>query len=181
MTAKVTFDSQVFTYLVEANSGGYDPMADPDSDLARERVAAFRVFLYHPIIAMVPTVTREVHGIPDSAWRNEHELFRKVHFVDIPLDPAKVDALASYYRSLHRDMDDCRVVAEAELWRMDFLLTFDDDLMKHLSHRTGYVVLATPSWFWHFMKVLPGTPPTWTPHPTHPLYQATWWRWETAG
>lgn len=176
--SQVTFDSQVFTYLVEANAGAYDPAKDPDHTTAQERVAALRIFLYHDIIIVPPTVAREFRNIADPSRRKEHELFAHVHLIETDhLDPAKVDALARYYYGLHPSMNDCRIVAEAELLRVDFLLTRDADLINRLGHRPGYPVLATPSWFWRFMKIPRGASPKWTPHPTHPLSQTDWWRW----
>lgn len=181
LAPQVTFDSQVFTYLVEANSGAYNPATDTDQAVAQERIAALRIFLYHDVIVIPPTVAREFRSISDPERRQEHELFARVHLIEPDhLDPAKVDALATYYHGLHPSMNDCRIVAEAELLRIDFLLTHDADLFKHLGRRPGYPVLALPSWFWQFMKIPRGKPPKWAPHPTHPLSQADWWRWTVA-
>lgn len=146
MASQVTFDSQVFTYLIEANSGDYDPTTDPDQVVAQERVAALRVFLHHDIIVIPPTVGKESKSIPDHDRRKEHELFAHVHLIQPDhLDPTKVDALASHYFKFHPSMDDCRIVAKAELLRIDFLLTHDTNLLKRLGHRKGYPVLATTS------------------------------------
>lgn len=178
MAKQVTFDSQVFTYLVEANSGAYDPATDRDHAVAQERVAALRIFLYHDMIIIPPTVVREFTGISNPDRRKEHELFAHVHLIEPDhLDPAKVDALASYYYGIHPSMNDCRILAEAELLRIDFLLTYDADLLKSLGRRPGYPVLATPSWFWRFLKIPRGASPKWTPHSTHPLFGTVWWRW----
>lgn len=174
----IALDSQAFTFLIRANSGSYDPTTD-DPDLAAEHIAVFRVFVYYPgLILGLPTVTREIKPIPDPSWKREHEIFDRVHLlIGVPLPAQKVDALAKYYEILHRDLDDCRVVAEAELSRVNFLLTYDFDLIKHLEQKTGHLVLCKPSWFWGFLKLPAGTPPNWAPFPSsHPLALATWWR-----
>lgn len=75
-----------------------------------------RIFLYHDVIIIPPTVAKEFRGISESARRQEHEDFVSVHLIEPDhLDAAKVDALAGYYFTLHRDMDDCRIMAEAKI------------------------------------------------------------------
>lgn len=178
--ARVTFDSQCFTYLVKANAGDYDPSADPDGAVGEQALAAFRIFLHYDIITVLPTVMSEIRGIQDPDKREAHEMFQRVHLVEVPLDHQKVTALATYYQLLHpgeKRLADCQVVAEAELHRIDFLLTFDAEMMSHLSGKTGYVILTSPAWFWRFMRVAHGSQPKWVPHYSHPLAQATWWRW----
>jgi len=178
--ARVTFDSQAFTYLVNATSGLYDPTADPDRAVGEQSLAALRVFLHHPVIIVLPTVMAEVKAIGDAEKREAHLMFHRVHLVEFHLDREKVDALARYYQRSHpgaRRFQDCQVVAEAELARIDFLLTFDPELIRHLDRRTGFVKLRTPAEFWQFMSVPPGSQPKWEPHSTNPLSQATWWRW----
>lgn len=176
----LALDAQVFTFLIQANSGLYDPATDSDLALATERVAVFRVFLYYPgLILALPTVTRETGSIADPEWRRDHELFGRVQLLTgMPLPTQKVDALAVYYESLHPShINDCRIVAEAELARVDFLLTYDFDLLKRLAAHTGHLQLEKPSSFWTFLNLPRGTPPNWIPHSSHPLAQANWWRW----
>ena len=141
-------------------------------------MAALRVFLYHDVVIIPPTVGKEFRRITDPARRQEHEMFARVHLIEPNhLDPKKVDALARYYFRLHPEMNDCRIVAEAELLRIDFLLTYDKDLFKRLGRLEGYPLLVSPSWFWDFMKIPRGTAPKWEPHPSHPLAGASWLRW----
>ena len=71
-------DSNVWTYLLQANSGQYDPFTDPHQKLAKERVAAYRIFLYQPVLSVVPRVSKEIEAIPDPKLREEHERLRDV-------------------------------------------------------------------------------------------------------
>jgi hypothetical protein len=185
MSHRVSFDSQVFTYLLRASEDGYHPDHDPlGPDVARECVAALRVFLYateYGNLVLLPTVVEEYQQIADAQLRRLHEIRRAVYFVSRPVDPQKVKALAGYYFGFHgrtdRERMDCRIVAEAELTRVDTLLTFDSDLIKDLKGRTDFVSLVSPSEFWTQINVSPGTPPKLMPSPGHPLNDVDWWKW----
>ena len=69
-------DSMIVDYLVQAMDIGYNPSADPDQDLATERVAAFRLFLWNDM-TVLPTVLSQLAATRDSAWR--HRLERCPH------------------------------------------------------------------------------------------------------
>ena len=62
----VAFDSQVLSYFLTANSPGYNPDTDPDTELAPQRLAAFRLASWTKIY-LLPVVEREVHPIPGEA------------------------------------------------------------------------------------------------------------------
>lgn len=177
---QIAFDSNVLTYFLEANSAGYDPSADPDQTLARERVSAYRLFLYADRAFVVPTVEREAKRIRDAFRRDEHLRFIWYHFMEIlesSLDAAFVTKRMTELCAYHADGDDCRALAEAEAGRVDVLVTFDKTLKKRLQPRTN-ARLKSPAECWVDLDVPRGTPPRFTPADGHPLQHATWWRWE---
>jgi hypothetical protein len=51
-------------------------------------------------------------------------------------NPDAVERGAAEFVSLHADVDDCRILAEAEDIGFVNLLTFDNDFVKHLASRT---------------------------------------------
>lgn len=178
--ARITFDSVVFWYFARAASGSYDPAKDTNRILAAQRVAALRIFLYHDLITVMPTVAEEVRAVSNPKRKELHDMFLKVHFVQHPIDPKKVDSLARYYQRFHggpKDEKDCRIVAEAELTRMDYLLTWDGSLWKHLQRRTGYLKIVSPAQFWEELNLPRGRKPRLEPAPSNPLASVPWWRW----
>lgn len=173
---RVAVDGNVLSYLIQANTLGYDPSTDPDKKLAPERKAAFRLLLYLPCIYLVPTISEEIENIPDLNLRKQHTEVRDILFDEVlNLNNEAVNDLAVTYYDLHKSRKDCRLVAEAKLGCLDVLLTFDQDLIKHLSGYTDQLMLTTPSAYWGGLDH--SRPPKWVPHPAHPLYNAGWWKW----
>ena len=70
-------------------------------------------------------------------------------------------------------------VAEAEFADsanpLSVLVTFDDDLIAHLTGRTR-LTLQYPSAFWQSLGIGPGATPVNAPHPSNPLAHMDWWR-----
>lgn len=60
------------------------------------------------------------------------------------LDAHAVDARARHYNQFHNDMDVRKLVAEFEEAALDFILTFDRDLLRHFRHRAN-ISLMMPS------------------------------------
>jgi hypothetical protein len=75
----VALDSDVFTFLMQANTTGYDPTQDDDVKAAMEKVAVFRVFLHVERIVALPMVKKQVARIPHADFRTVHQGFLMVH------------------------------------------------------------------------------------------------------
>jgi len=169
----------ICTYLLEAYTEGYDPLSDPQHELADERVAAYRLFLHEAALSIVPTVSGEIEAIPKLKAREAHIALRDVHLVEIlGLDEGAVQKRTEELLRYHPKEKDCRIVAEAELGGLMILLTFDRELLKNLGGKTQ-LYLVSPSERWRQLQIPYGTPPQWAPHPSNPLYKALWWRWDS--
>jgi hypothetical protein len=179
MRAFVGVDTNVLAFLAQAASGMYDPAVDGDAILKAERVAAFRVFLYSPCIAVTPTVNEEVERTADPRERAELEGWKETLLVELlDVHPGAVEARALLLRQYHAGERDCRIVAEAELGGLGVLLTFDKNLRKHLDGRAVPLRLRYPSQYWAELQIPRGQAPYWSPAPANLLRTATWWRWE---
>jgi len=182
MKATVGLDTNVLDYLVRAMTEGYHPEIDPDPILAKEKVAAFRIFLYIDAIAVGPTVNSEIEETEDREFRHKLTDLRDNLLVElVNIDATEVEKRAQFLSQFHkgeRNWRDCLVVGEAEIGGLEVLLTFDNDLKKRLNGRTGSLRIMTPSEYWSQMNIPRGQRPRWSPGRTNPLYRATWWRWE---
>lgn len=176
----VALDSDVTTYLMQANTAGYDPARDCDMEVAPERKAAFLVFLHIERIVALPTVRRQVARIADTDLRALHQGFELIHLDEPRLDEATVAIRARELEQYHKggpgEEEDCRIVAEAELAGADALLSFDEDLRKRLGPHARLRLLA-PSEYWTALGITQGTRPPKEPDRSHPLYSSAWWRW----
>ena len=178
MRASVGVDTNVLAFLAQAASGVYDPAADADAILKPERVAAYRVFLYSPCIAVTPTVNEEIERTTDPRERAELVGWRHTLFVELlDVHPGAVEARTRRFRQHHTGERDCRIVAEAELAGLDVLLTFDKTLRKHLDGHSTPLRLRYPSEYWAELQIPRGQVPGSSPDPTNPIHTATWWRW----
>jgi hypothetical protein len=176
----LAIDSNILTYFLDALSGTYDPDLDPNPTIARERVAAFRLFLYGPKLYIVPAVKKEAERIRHVDKRETH--LRWIYYslgevLESWYEEDDVKARQQKYLGFHKGEMDCRAVAEAEAGGMDAFLTYDHQLLKALAGRTEKISLKRPSEYWNDLAIPPGTPPTLSPHTTNPLAKASWWRW----
>ena len=166
----VAFDSNVLTAFLDSN-GTTDAASG-------EALASFRLFLYAQDLTILPTVTAEAWRIPSEAKREEHLRWVWYSFPEAQLDhlSAQVTARAEQLVPLHpeRDIDDCRIVAEAEHERVDVLATIDRRIKRLQPHTS--VRLLTPTAALDFLGVTPGVPPCRQPATGHPLHGANWWR-----
>jgi hypothetical protein len=177
----VGIDSPALTYLVEAIKPGYDPSAD-DPVLAAERVAMVRNYVYGGVqFWVLPTVECEYNRIrdPDRHLRHERAAWILLHNAPIRVSAAAIDTRAAELLPFHAGISDCLIVAEAELADsanpLSVLVTFDDDLIDHLTGRTR-LTLQYPSAFWQSLGIGPGATPVTAPHPSNPLAHVDWWR-----
>lgn len=185
-------DGMVWTHLVNAFSGIYTPEGQPDPRLREQEVAVVRLSFWGVEMYIPPTVQVEVGRIRDPCCLQAHRLLRNIVLEEIQAEQldktfiAQRVAVLSKFHKGRRDQGDCRIVAEAEAaWPSDIgfcpgriarLLTLDDGLRKHL---TGHalVALVEPAAYWEELAIPRGTRPRWTPAPSNPLSQVSWWRW----
>ncbi|HSB82387.1 MAG TPA: type II toxin-antitoxin system VapC family toxin [Candidatus Methylomirabilis sp.] len=179
MTASVGVDTNVLAYLAQAASGIYDPAADPDAVLMPERVAAYRIFLHSACVAVTATVNEEIERTANPKERAELVGWKDLLPVEVLNAPA--DAIAQrarWFQRYHHELQDCQIVAEAEIGGLEVLLTFDRTLRRRLDGRSPTLRLRSPSEHWRELQIPRGQPPRWSPTPTNPIADATWWRWE---
>jgi predicted nucleic acid-binding protein len=176
-----SFDSNVLTYFLEANSGAYDPTTDPDTALAAERLTAYRLFLYGPSLWIVPSILREAEAIRNAAKREEHLRWIYYSLREILpewLNEDDVLERQNRYGQLHPSGNlDCRALAEAESAGLKRFITFDSKLIRRLAGHTDRIVIQSPTQCWTTLAIPQGASPRLLPHDIHPLAQAQWWRW----
>ena len=174
----IAFDSNVFTFFLEASSGDYHaPARDPLRD---QRIAAFRLFLYaQPVI--LPTVTREAEGIRQQDHLRRHLDSIAFQFNEFLPDEKWMVLIERRARELERfhpgKLNDCQIVAEAEADNVPVLVTFDGDLRRRLTSHAK-VRIETPEDCWESMAIPRGSREGWRPAPANPLLDETWWRWD---
>jgi len=173
----IAIDSQCLTYLIDV----IQTVVRPTDDLALEKIALFRLYLYLPAtLEVTPTVEAECAKIRNVTRRELHESFISVLFGQLPPPSAHIahliDNRATELGYYHKGINDCRILAECEFSTFDYLLTYDDRFHKNLSGRSK-VNLQKPSELWANLGIPKGTPPTKRPHSTNPLDKEQWWVW----
>lgn len=177
MAESIAIDSNVLTYLVEVTEPGYDPAKDRP-ELAAERIAMLRVFLYGGRDFWVsPTVKREYGRIRNQAWLSRHDSLTGVLLLDQDLNVSDdtIDRRVAELVQHHRKTRNCRILAEAELMGLRTLLSFDPKLANRLGPHTN-VQIISPSGYWRLLNVPVGARPVWSPAPLNPLAGVGWWR-----
>jgi hypothetical protein len=165
------------TYLVEAIQPGYNPAAD-NPVLAVERVAMVRSLVYGGVrFWVMPTVQSEYDKIRDPSRHLRHQRTAWILLHDAPVEapPGAVEARASELQAFHPQAHDCRIVAEGERAGLSELVTFDEELIAHLTRHTP-LALTRPSTFWQSLGIGPGAVPALQPGPSNPLAHVDWWR-----
>ena len=173
---RVGLDSQCLSYLLDAISEVNEPI-DP---LALERIALIRSWFYleEGTLFITETVMKEVAKMRASDRRDFHESFVRTLFHDYPV--GNVDAVvtrALYFKSIHPEPNDCRILAESEELGIDVLLTYDRNFIRRLTTVSSTVRLMTPCSYWDSLRIPRGALPKTVPHHTNPLSTQTWWRW----
>ena len=172
----VGIDSNVLSYLVEPLDSRYDPSMD-HSSLKPERIAIVRIYFYKGLSYYVtPTVRLEYQRIRNTVRRDLHD--RLCQF--LLLDPWSLNQTAAHKRTSdlltnHSDLDDCSIVAEAELMGLQALITCDGDLITHLRPLTN-VLIIRPSDYWKSIGIQSGGKPVIAPASSNPLSTLNWWR-----
>jgi len=175
----VALDANAFTYIIQGLSASGD---GPQGNLAAEKIALVRAFLYRPegfCFVLPPTVIRQCERISDPLWRETHERWH-VHFgvLHPPPDPDLVESKAAGYGPSEKDYEDCKIRAECELtpWVSD-LITRDTRLLEKQHLAPGRVRLWAPVAFWEYLDIPRAYPPSVLPGSDHPLSRTNWWVW----
>jgi predicted nucleic-acid-binding protein len=169
-------DSQCFTYLITA----LEKVEEPTGPLAAQKKALFRSFLYSGASHFItPTVDKEWRQIPDKAKRKMHEIWNSVHIGTMRFwsagQEAKVSARANEFVAIHPRMNDCLILAEAEVLGANKLITFDQRFLEQLAP-ISTIKMVTPEDHWLSMRIKPGTKPKVIPESSNPASRETWWR-----
>lgn len=186
MNSTIALDSNLLTYLLRAMSPSYNPETDKGKYVP-ELIAIFRCYIYvAQTFYITPTVVEEYLKISDSKEENGvkfkdlHQRLHKLMLMDLSPAPCpkKVDCRKDYYLKYHKTVNDCKILAEAEIGRMDILLTNDDEFYNRLHRHTKSLKLMKPTEFWESLKIAKGSRPILEPRHENPLYGKNWWRWQ---
>lgn len=172
---KVGLDSQCLSYLLDAVAG----IEEPTDALAGERKALIRIWFYTlGTFYVSETVVKEVGAIRTADRREFHDGFVQTLFLDLPVrDRAAVELRTAQLMVSHPQMNDCRVLAEAEDLGLCAILTYDREFKRRLDSASGVVEVMMPSAYWSSLNIPEGASPITAPHHSNPLSGQSWWRW----
>ena len=117
----------------------------------------------------------EVKNITDNGRAGLHEIAMHMYGELANLPDREVARRSAELQIHHPRVNDCTIVAEAELGGLESLLTLDADLRDNLNLRSPLRIVKA-SEFWATEAPAPGTRPAHIPAPGNPLANATWWR-----
>ena len=169
----VGLDSQCYTYLIDAMA----KLDKPTDDLAEQRIALFRIFLYcNGGLFISPTVRTEYQRIRSKERADFHEEWTTLFPETQPVYAARIEVRVTELQAYHPDADDCRVLAEAEDAGLSVLLSFDSRFISRLSRHTT-VSIMRPLDFWSSLNIPRGSTPTTSPRFDNPMADQSWWQW----
>jgi predicted nucleic acid-binding protein len=174
----IAIESNTLTYFIEAISRAYDPQKDMSKELAKEKIAMVRIYLYtDATYHVLPTVINEYFYINDDHWRKEHEEVVSILCLDHwKFNVQQLEIRKDYLLKHHRKQSDCMILAEAEAANMDYLLTYDKTFINKLAANAERVKIIKPSDYFDGLRIKPGSPPVKSPKPPNTLSQKKWWR-----
>jgi predicted nucleic acid-binding protein len=164
------------SYLLDAIAG----VLEPTDTLALERKALVRSWFYlqEGTFFITETVMKEVVEMRACDRRDFHESFVMTLFNDYPVGNADAVARrARDFKAIHREINDCHILAESEELGIDVLLTYDNDFRRRLANVSPTVRIMTPCLYWDSLGIPRGALPRTVPHHSNPLSAQTWWRW----
>ena len=173
----VCIDSNAMSYLVDAMTTA----GRPGGNLAEEKIALLRIYLYRDdILYISSTVREEYEKITNEENRRNHQSIDDILLRDIPTsDPQLIEARMLEYCKHHPGKNkDCKILAEAELSGCQSLLTYDQVFLKRLRGKTHSINILEPSEYWHSIGIPRSSRPRRVPHVTNPLSRETWWIWQ---
>ena len=171
----IGLDSQCLSYLIDAIEG----TGPPQGDLAPEKIALFRIYLYTPgTLVLSPTVVDECAQIRAIDVRGRHFSYWETLFLRLAVQNyTRVQDRVTQLTPHHTGVADCQILAEAEDIGFHTLLTYDSEFLRRLGGLKSSVQLARPSDYWRQLAIPHGTTPDKIPDPTNPLAVQDWWRW----
>lgn len=174
----IALDSNAMTYWIDAMGSVDGPPAEPSR---AEKIALTHIFFWMPDTSafyLTPTVELEYRAIVDPAKLNNHASWALVLLCSLPHRAQnKVAERAAELGQYHSGGNDCRIVSECELGKMDVLLTCDPRLARNLSTRSRNLEIVSPAEYWTRMAVPKGARPQQIPHHTNPMAACDWWHW----
>ncbi|QPD03310.1 MAG: hypothetical protein Nkreftii_001084 [Candidatus Nitrospira kreftii] len=169
----VGLDSQCYTYRIDAMA----KLDKPVDDLAKQRIALFRIFLYRDGgLFISPTVRSEYQRIRSQTRAVFHEEWTTLFPETRPINSSRMDARIIELQAHHPDADDCRILAEAEDAGLSVLLSFDSKFISRLSPHTP-VSIMRPLDYWPSLNIPRGSTPATTSRFDNPMADQSWWKW----
>jgi len=167
-------DTQCYSYLIDGMSG----VSKPNDNLAPQRIALLRLYLYLPgTLWITKTVAEECARIRSTTRAQLHQSFSQTIFGELPLrNPAAIRERELELVAIHKGENDCRILGEAEDVGHTVLLTFDTKFIRDLASRTT-IRLIQPESYWVSLAIPSGAKPNNLPAVENPLSHQTWWRW----
>jgi len=174
-TATIGVDSQCLSYLIDV----IHDINEPSDNLASEKIALFRLYLYLPgTLFVTQTVVDECAKIRDEARKELHDNYIGVLFGEVlRQNTDSIDLRTKVLEQDHSGKNDCCILAEAEGAEFVSLLSYDDNFLKHLQGVSPNVNLCRPTEYWAQLNISKGTKPDKIPHATNPLAEQVWWKW----
>jgi hypothetical protein len=173
----VGIDSNTITYLFQAIDN-YDPTQDNDTKLRNERTAMIRIRFYvGGKLRILPSVRYEIDKMPDiDKWLHHKAVEDWLDTRPYNLNDRQILSRKLYFLQFHRGAIDCRILAEAEATRMNFLLSLDNEFKKKLHQKAIGVTIISPSDFFTSFNFPSGTAPQLRPSISNPLFRENWWK-----
>lgn len=169
------FDAPVINAL-EHLLRGYNPHVEPNEMLRAQHVSLLQLYFYGTSPYVLPTVEAALQkGDKDVLLWAHHQLLdvQSRDLREAVLEERVVD-LAEHYPGKASERGR-RIVAEAEQVDFDVLVTFDEQLIEHLTPYTS-LLLAQPFDCWRRMRVREGSEPRLVPAHGHPLFGTDFWK-----
>jgi hypothetical protein len=175
----IAIDSNCLTYLVTA----IHYVLKPCNNYASYQIALFRMWIYATQIHYTNTVYNEWNNISDEIRKAMHDnsnapIYNQINNVN---NLAKVSEVAKEYNKYHKgnkNLNDCKILAEAEILGENIiLLTCDDKFYNNLRCRSPSVKLLKPSCCWDILSIPHGAKPKVRPISSNPMSNETWWQW----
>ena len=169
----VGLDSQCYTYLIDTMAS----VDEPTDDIADQRIALFRIYLYKEGgLHILTTVRAENQCIHDMALAKHHENWMTLFPETQPINPSRIDDRTKELLACHSGARNCRILAEAEDVGLSVLLSFDSKFIAKLRSKTA-VSVVRPLDFWTSLNIPRGAKPENPPRPDNPMAAQSWWRW----
>jgi predicted nucleic-acid-binding protein len=172
----VAMDSNCLTYLASV----INDVNQPSDNLADEKMALFRILVYASPVYYNNTVRTEYDNFSDEQKKVVDENATEICYRPILFGLQLVNNIAEEYNTYHKGkghLNDCMILAEAELIKANVLLTYDPEFYENLRSQSPYVKLLKPSECWDLLSIGHGAEPIYRPKTINPNGDELWWRW----